>query len=216
MIRNSEGHDVMKINRAGFDLIKRFEGCKLKAYQDVAGVWTIGYGHTAAAGGPSPMRGMKISQIEADYILEGDLMKFEAAVSRALTRPANENQFAAMVSLCFNIGDGAFAKSSVFKFFNAGEMAKAANSFLLWNRAGGMVVPGLVKRRAAEMALFLAPVKAKEAPSPVPPPSSPPSQETPPTAPVSPSRRSLTLGQAAAGLVAAIVAAIAYLLSKGS
>ena len=159
----------MKISHAGIELLKRYEGCKLKAYQDIAGVWTIGYGHTAAAGWIIPEKDMIINQTMADEILIRDLTQYEVAVSRAVSRFMRQNQFDAMVSLCFNIGPGAFAKSSVVRHFNAGAVAKAANSFLLWSKARHPKTGkpehsrGLAKRRAAEMALFLAPTAAKSA-----------------------------------------------------
>lgn len=148
----------MKTNRAGIELIQRWEGCKLTAYPDPATggePLTIGYGHTSAAGAPAVKKGMKITQQQADEILVNDLVKYEMAVSKALTRNPTENQFSAMTSLCFNIGPGNFAKSSVVKKFNAGDLAGAANSFLLWNKAGGVVMRGLTRRREAERELFL-------------------------------------------------------------
>jgi lysozyme len=84
------------------------------------------------------------------------LGKFEEAVEKAVSVKVTENQFSAMVSLCYNIGPGAFAKSSVVKHTNAGDTAKAASSFLLWNKAGGKELPGLTRRREAEKKLFLA------------------------------------------------------------
>lgn len=148
----------MKTNRAGIDLIKRWEGCRLTAYPDPATKgepYTIGYGHTSLAGPPKVERGMKITQVQANEILVADLVKFEAAVSKALTRNPNENQFSAMVSLCFNIGPGNFGKSSVVRRFNAGDAAGAANAFRLWNKAAGKVMKGLVSRRESERELFL-------------------------------------------------------------
>ena len=148
----------MKTNKAGIDLIKSFEGCRLKSYPDPATggePYTVGYGHTTAAGPPAVRRGLTITDQEATDILKADLAKFEAAVSKALTKTPTPNQFAAMVSLCFNIGPGAFAKSSVVRKFNASDVAGAANSFLLWNRAAGKVMAGLTRRREAERKLFL-------------------------------------------------------------
>jgi lysozyme len=157
----------MKTNQAGIDLIKQWEGYKLKAYKDVVGIWTIGYGITEASGLIKITPNLVITKKNADDLLVAALVKYEAAVSKALTRVPNENQFAAYVSLCYNIGPGAFAKSSTVKYFNAGDTAKAANAILLFNKAGGRTVQGLVNRRAAEMKLFLAPVMA---PASYPPP----------------------------------------------
>ena len=148
----------MKTNKAGIDLIKSFEGCRLKAYPDPATggePWTIGYGLTSAAGIIKVMPGLRITQAQADEYLVKSLEKYEAAVSKALTKTPTPNQFGAMVSLCFNIGPGAFAKSSVARKFNAGDIAGAAKSFLLWNKAAGKVMAGLTRRREAEKKLFL-------------------------------------------------------------
>lgn len=140
----------MKTSPEGIALIKRFEGCRLEAYLCPANVWTIGYGHTGA----DVVKGLKITQETADILLRRDLFKFEAAVERA-AGPAYQNQFDAMVSLCYNIGPTAFAKSSVARLHKNGQYASAAQAFLLWNKGGGKVLPGLVKRRNAERNLYL-------------------------------------------------------------
>ena len=156
----------MKISRTGIELIKKWEGVRLKAYRCSAGVLTIGYGHTSAAGAPQVTEGMTISQQDADDILGRDLVKYEAAVQNTLTRSANQNQFDACVSLCFNIGPAAFAKSSVARRFNEGDAMGAADAFRFWNKAGGKVITGLVRRRDDERALFLRPVTVAPAPTP--------------------------------------------------
>jgi lysozyme len=164
----------MKTNRAGIDLIKKWEGCELVAYPDPATngePWTIGYGHTSAAGMPMVRKGLRLDQQEAEDILVRDLVQYEAAVSKALARNPTENQFSAMVSLCFNIGQGNFASSSVVKYFNAGQPFAAADAFLLWRKANGRVMNGLVNRRMAERVLFLSPVSSVEVPKPVPVPA---------------------------------------------
>ena len=145
----------MKINAAGLDLIKRWEGLRLTAYKDIVGVWTIGYGHTAAAGAPAPKAGMKITAQEAEDTLKRDLAQYEKAVTKALSIVPSANQFAAMVSLCYNIGPANFAKSSVVKLLNVGKPREAADAFLLWNKAGGKVLKGLTARREDERKLFL-------------------------------------------------------------
>lgn len=144
----------MKTSTAGRARIAEREGVRLKRYRDSVGIWTIGTGHTAAAGPPDPNVVKTITMAENDAILARDLAKFEAGVERAITRPMTQNQFDALVSLAFNIGLGAFAKSSVVRRFNAGDIDGAARSFLLWNKAGGRVIPGLVKRRESEKAQF--------------------------------------------------------------
>jgi lysozyme len=147
------------INNSSIALIKQFEGCKLKAYKCPAGVWTIGYGTTdGAVTGVTPHEGMVITQEQADRYLAISVGKFAAAIKPAITQPINENEFGAFVSLAYNIGSGAFKKSSALRHFNAGDKAKAADAILMWNKAGGKVLSGLVRRRAAERALFLTPV----------------------------------------------------------
>lgn len=139
----------MKTNQAGLDLIKRFEGLRLDAYLCPAGRWTIGYGHTGDV-----KKGDEITEHQADAILELDLEHFEKHVS-ALAPDANENEFAALVSFAFNLGVAALARSSLLKKHLAGDKQGAAAEFMKWKYAAGKVLPGLVKRRAAERELFL-------------------------------------------------------------
>lgn len=139
------------INDAGLNLIKRFEGCELKAYKCPAGLWTIGYGHT----GPDVRRDMKITQREANELLDGDILHFESAVNAMVKVPLTDNQFAALVSFAFNLGDGALASSTLLKHVNAGRFAMAADEFLKWVHIGKVVSEGLKRRRAAERELFL-------------------------------------------------------------
>lgn len=148
----------MIINQEALDLIKRFEGLRLTAYQDSVGVWTIGYGTTARAGiGVFPKAGMTCTEAEAEAWLRAVVDKFARQVGAMITRPVTDNQFGAMVSLAYNIGPGNFSTSSVLKKTNAGDFAGAAASFALWNKAGGKVLKGLVTRRAAEAALYAKP-----------------------------------------------------------
>lgn len=146
----------MHIGDDGIELIASFEKCRLKAYDDGYGVWTIGYGHTK---GVRP--GMVISQEEAEELFREDLEEFEGYVLQTITETPTQNEFDAMVSLTFNIGPGGFARSSVARFFNLGEYKRAANAFLLWNKATNRktgvleVSNGLVRRRNAEKFLFL-------------------------------------------------------------
>jgi lysozyme len=149
----------MNINKATIDLVKNFEGCKLTAYRDPIGVWTIGYGTTARAGlGIIPTGGMTITQAEADQLLADGLNKFADQIRPMINVGLNDNQFGACVSLAYNIGGHGFSTSSALKHINAGDYAKAADSFLLWNKAGGKTLKGLVRRREAERKLFLTPV----------------------------------------------------------
>lgn len=149
------------INQATFDLVEEFEGLRLKAYKDAVGVWTIGYGTTAAAGlGIDPKAGMSITEAEAKSLLAEGLERFAASIRPKITAPINDNEFGAFLSLAYNIGPGAFAKSSALRKFNAGDKAGAADAILLWNKAGGKVLAGLTRRRKAERELFMTPVAA--------------------------------------------------------
>lgn len=151
----------MNINKASIDLIKQFEGCKLTAYQDIVGVWTIGYGITENAGvGIKPDKGVTITQDRAEELLHQAVEKFAAKANELITARVNANEFGACVSLAYNVGLGAFAKSTVLRELNAGNKDKAAAAFSLWNKAGGIVSKGLVRRRDAERQLFLTPVSA--------------------------------------------------------
>jgi lysozyme len=180
---------MTKINDATVDLVKLFEGLRLKAYKDAVGVLTIGYGTTAAAGvGIVPHLGMTITEAEAETYLTRALEKFAAKISPKITAPINENEFGAFLSLAYNIGPGAFAKSSALRKFNAGDKAGAANAILLWNKAGGKVLSGLVRRREAERDLFLSPIgKTMPAAKPA-TPSKRPAQSAKPSAPPSPAK----------------------------
>ena len=141
---------------AAVALIAEAEGCRLRAYKCPAGVWTCGWG---ATDGVQP--GMMWSQQQADQRLCADLTKRTAAVEAMLTEHADPNQLGALVSLAYNIGTGALAKSTVLKAHNRGDFQAAARAFGLWNKAtvGGKltVLPGLTARRAAEAALYLKP-----------------------------------------------------------
>ena len=133
----------------GKDLIKQFEGCKLKAYLCPAGVPTIGYGHTVGVS-----LGREITQKQADTLLDIDYAQFLRDVEALLKVPVNENQLGALTSFAFNLGVGALKKSTLLKLLNGGDPSSAAKEFDKWTKAGGVVLPGLVKRRAAERALF--------------------------------------------------------------
>lgn len=161
----------MSISQNGVDnLVKKFEGCRLEAYQDVKGVWTIGWGHTSDV-----HKGMQITQAQADAMLLSDLAGFASKVAELVKVPLNTNQFDALTSFCYNVGVSAFAKSTLCQMINASNFADAAKEFDKWINSGGKVYPGLVNRRNAEQALFLTPVPvpkpvAKPAPKPTPKP----------------------------------------------
>lgn len=144
----------MKTSTNGLALIQQFEGFRAQAYICPAGVLTIGYGSTGA----HVKRGQVIKQAEAVALLKKDVARFERAVD-ALGLNLTQNQFDALVSLAFNIGTGNFNKSTLVRRLKAGDMAGAAAQFAVWNKArvrGVLtVLPGLVRRRAAEAALFV-------------------------------------------------------------
>lgn len=144
-----------RINDDGLTVIKRCEGLELSAYQDSVGVWTIGYGHTSAAGDPQVYAGQRITEAEAEAILRKDLRYFEDGVRDVVKVPINSDQFSALVSFAFNLGVGALGGSTLLRKLNAGDYQGAADELPRWVKAGGQTLPGLVKRRNAERALFL-------------------------------------------------------------
>ena len=158
----------METNRAAIDLIKHFEGLVRKWYRDPVGVWTIGYGHTDSAGHPRwrDDPGLTLTDRDAEIILQRDLRQYEAAVRGTVKVPLNENQYGALVSFTYNLGPGNLRSSTLVKKLNAGDYAGAAAEFPRWNKAGGKVLQGLVRRRSAEQALFNKPVGSKPAPAP--------------------------------------------------
>lgn len=143
-----------RIGQAGLALIKQYEGCRLAAYRCAAGVWTIGYGHTAGV-----HSGMTITQAQADAYLQQDIAKFEGYVNNPayvpITANLNQNQFDALVSFAFNLGAGNLRK--LCKGRTAAQIAQAMTQYC---KANGKVLAGLKRRRAAEQALFNKPVSA--------------------------------------------------------
>lgn len=130
--------------------IAKHEGCRLKAYRDVVGVWTIGWGETR---GVTP--NMVWTQQQADERFCASLSEFTEGVAKHCTNPPTEGELGAMVSLAYNIGLGGFAKSTVLRKHNQGDHQAAARAFSLWNKAGGNVVKGLTLRRLKEAAMYL-------------------------------------------------------------
>jgi lysozyme len=170
----------MQINAAGLALIKEFEGLRLRAYLCPAGVPTIGYGTTVYPNGRRILVGDEITQQQAEDYLRNDLRAFEREVERMVLVPVNENQFSALVSFAYNCGAQALQKSTLLRYINAHEFVAAAGEFARWNQAAGKVLPGLVRRRAAERELFTRPVTAPAVPPPpvaMPEPTPEPVQE---------------------------------------
>ena len=147
-----------KYSDAGMALTKSFEGLRLTAYQDVAGIWTIGYGHV----GPAILAGMTIGEADAEALLRADLAEAVTCVNRAVRVTITQNQFDAMVDFCFNAGRGNFLQSTLLRKVNLKDFAGAAVQFGLWVHAGGEVVSGLVRRRKAEAVLFMEVVQQEE------------------------------------------------------
>lgn len=147
---------MKSINAAGIRLVKDFEGCHTEAYQDIVGVWTIGYGHTEGV-----KEGDTITLSKAHSLLVEELERYASRISESCTNPPNDNELAAMTSLAYNVGIAGFRRSTVLKCHNACDTDAAARAFALWNKAGGKVVKGLVRRRAAEAALYLQPVSGE-------------------------------------------------------
>jgi lysozyme len=145
----------MKTSQNGIDLIKSFEGCRLKAYKCPAGILTIGIGRTGTVNGKPITADMTITELMAETLLAIDLQKFEKCINDNVKKPLTQNEFDALVSFVFNVGTGAFEKSSMLKLLNSGHMPLAAGQFDRWIYAKGKVLNGLKKRRAAEKALFL-------------------------------------------------------------
>jgi GH24 family phage-related lysozyme (muramidase) len=144
----------MKISNNGLNLIKQFEGLKLNAYDDGVGVWTIGYGTIKYPNGVRVKHGDKITQAQADQYIANDVATFERAVKMLVNVPLNQNQFDALVSFTYNLGATNLSASTLLKKLNSKDYNGAAGEFQKWNKAGGKVMTGLVRRRKAEMELF--------------------------------------------------------------
>lgn len=140
----------MKLTTNGLRLLKHFEGLSLAAYRDPVGVWTVGYGHTATA-----RPGMTVTEAEAEALLIEDLGQAGRAVRRLVTVPLVDHEYSALTSFTFNLGAGNLAASTLLARLNRGDRAGAADEFPKWRLARGRVLPGLVRRRAAERHLFL-------------------------------------------------------------
>ncbi|MCH7381355.1 lysozyme [Acinetobacter higginsii] len=145
----------MTTSQTGINLITSFEDLELKAYLCPAGVWTIGFGTTVYPDGTKVKKGDACTAEQAKAYFAYDLKRFENAVNSGLTVTINQNQFDALVSLTYNIGETALKKSTLLAKLNKGDLKGAAEQFTVWNKGGGKVLNGLVRRRAAERDLFL-------------------------------------------------------------
>lgn len=142
----------MKFNKAGLDLIKRFEGCKLKAYSDVGGIWTIGWGSTCNR---TVFEGMEITQGEADAMLDDDCASIAGIIRNMVPANLTDNQFSALVCFAYNEGPGRLRSSTLLQLIEKGDFEGAADEFLKWVRVNGKFCKGLLNRRQAERILFL-------------------------------------------------------------
>ena len=140
---------LMKLGERATEILKYFEGCKLTAYQDSVGVWTIGFGHTKGV-----YDGMTITQDQAEQMLLSELEEYEGYIENMVTVPLTQNQFDALVVWVYNLGPTNFRNSTLLKELNAGNYNAAGQEITRWNKAGGKVLAGLVKRREAEAQLF--------------------------------------------------------------
>ena len=139
----------MEYSKDGLALTETFEGCRLQAYQDSVGVWTIGYGHTE-----NVFDGQVCSQDEAEQFLLQDVQTAVNAVNTYVKAPLTQHQFDALVDFTFNLGTGSLHSSTLLKLVNAGDFLSAAEEFEKWDKAGGVVVAGLLRRRVAEKTEF--------------------------------------------------------------
>jgi lysozyme len=135
---------------AGLNLTQTCEGCRLSAYADQGGVWTIGYGHT----GPGVHAGLTITQEQADTFLQSDIAGSVACVNKLVTANISQSQFDALVDFTFNLGCASLASSTLLRYVNTGDFASAANEFQRWDHIGNIIVPGLLRRRQAEAQMF--------------------------------------------------------------
>lgn len=144
-------------NKTTLNLIKKFEGCRLAAYRDAVNVWTIGYGCTHYPDGGKVKPGDVCTIDQAEEWLEVLCDDYAKKVASVVKVPVNSNQMAALVSFTYNVGVGALKDSTLLSLLNAGNYKGAAAQFDRWVRAGGVVLQGLVRRRAAERKLFETP-----------------------------------------------------------
>ena len=139
----------MKISQTGVDLLKHFEGCKLEAYQDSVGVWTIGYGHTKGI-----HEGLEITQPEAEKMLIDELPEYEGYIDNIVDQNLSQCQFDALVCWVYNLGPTNLSSSTMLKEIQAGNMDLIPFQMKRWDKAGGKPLLGLTRRRNAEALLF--------------------------------------------------------------
>ena len=139
----------------GIALLKGFEGLRLKAYQDIGGVWTIGYGHTSAAGGMGVYKDLTITYEQAEQLLKDDLARMTYPVIERLVKvPLTQGQFDALASFIYNLGEGQVSNSTLLRLLNNKDYSGASNEFGRWVYVGSIKVDGLIRRRNSERELF--------------------------------------------------------------
>jgi lysozyme len=142
---------TMQMSQDALDnLLKKFEGCKLKAYKCPSDKWTIGYGHTSAAGEPFVKEGMTITQDEAEAILKRDIVKYENGVNDLVKVKLTQHQFDVLADFAYNAGVPQLKTSTLLKKINAGNFDAVPAELMKWTKGGGKEIPGLVRRRRAE------------------------------------------------------------------
>ena len=140
---------MMQISKTGIELLKHFEGCELKAYQDSVGVWTIGYGHTKGI-----YEGLEITQSEAEKMLQDELPEYEGYVTDKVVPMLQQHEYDALVCWVYNLGPTNLSSSTMLKKLNAGEFKEVPFQMKGWDKAGGQPLLGLTRRRNAEALLF--------------------------------------------------------------
>ena len=145
----------LNISEKGYAIIRQFEGLRLKAYKDGGGVWTIGYGTIKYPNGQAVKSGDTCTEAQAEQWLKSDCKWVDACLDKYVTATINQNQFDALASFVYNIGESQFRTSTLLKMLNAGSFALAASNFDRWIYDNGKVEKGLVSRRAMEKKLFL-------------------------------------------------------------
>ena len=139
----------MKISQEGIKLIKNFEGCGLEAYHDSVGIWTIGYGTIKGV-----KEGDQINQDEAEHLLQEEMPEYEGYINEMVNVPLEQNQFDALCSWVFNLGPNNLKSSTLLKVLNESKYDEVPEQIVRWNKAGGQVLEGLVRRRQAEADMF--------------------------------------------------------------
>ena len=139
----------MQLSKTGIELLKHFEGCELKAYQDSVGVWTIGYGHTKGI-----YEGLEITQSEAEKMLIDELPEYEGYITDKIVPRLQQHEFDALVCWVYNLGPTNLSSSTMLKKLNAGEFKEVPFQMKRWDKAGGQPLLGLTRRRNAEALLF--------------------------------------------------------------